>query len=159
MPARPNTPANIWRHVYPDLNSGCWLWGGAPMMNGYGRLRMGDHVHLAHRYFYQVAHGPIPAGMSVLHSCDTPLCVNPGHLRTGTARDNAQDCVRRGRKAVQPGERNAQAKLTESAVADIRRRTWVGDVPVEIANDHGVSPSLVSKIKHGHIWRAAPDAA
>lgn len=35
--------------------------------------------------------------MLVLHSCDTPACVNPDHLRVGTPLDNMQDKMKRNR--------------------------------------------------------------
>ena len=35
---------------------------------------------LAHRVAYAEAHGAIPEGFDVHHSCETPLCVNPEHL-------------------------------------------------------------------------------
>ncbi|WP_428985700.1 HNH endonuclease [Sinomonas terricola] len=41
--------------------------------------------------------GSIPDGAHILHSCDNPPCVNPGHLRPGTRFDNMQDKVLRGR--------------------------------------------------------------
>ena len=43
------------------------------------------------------AHGPIPDGLLVLHSCDNPSCVNPDHLRVGTQAENIQDRDAKGR--------------------------------------------------------------
>jgi hypothetical protein len=33
----------------------------------------------------------------VRHSCNTPACINPAHLRVGTQRDNMQDMIQAGR--------------------------------------------------------------
>lgn len=35
----------------------------------------------------------------VCHACDVPCCVRPAHLFVGTAVDNRQDAIRKGRVA------------------------------------------------------------
>lgn len=77
----------------------CWLWRGATLPGGYGTMggeRCGKHI-VAHRYAYEQANGPIPAGMLVCHDCDTPGCVNPAHLFLGTHETNMQDLKSKGR--------------------------------------------------------------
>lgn len=76
---------------------GCWLWTASTARGGYGQLRVGNTTVRAHRLSYELAFGSIPNGMSILHACDEPLCVNPAHLRAGTDADNMQDAVARGR--------------------------------------------------------------
>lgn len=51
----------------------------------------------AHRVAYEIANGPIPDDLWVLHSCDNPPCCNPSHLRVGTYKDNVRDRVERDR--------------------------------------------------------------
>lgn len=93
------TRAALFAKVEPEPNSGCWLWAASLRpVSGYGQLRIGASVKFAHRVSYALHRGPIPAGLFVCHHCDTPSCVNPDHLFLGTAKDNAQDSLRKGRQ-------------------------------------------------------------
>ncbi|TBO59025.1 HNH endonuclease [Streptomyces kasugaensis] len=65
----------------------CYLWTGAQSEKGYGAFRDGRTVR-AHRYAYEQAHGPIPAGLDVDHRCRRRACVRPSHLRAITHREN-----------------------------------------------------------------------
>lgn len=82
--------------TYPEPNTGCFLWNGG-LCHGYGTACINKKQQLAHRWSWELHRGPIPEGMDVLHKCDTPLCVNPDHLKLGTQKDNAQDMSRKGR--------------------------------------------------------------
>lgn len=76
---------------------GCWLWTGYTSTFGYGMMRFMGKSQNAHRLSWQVHRGPIPDGLSVLHKCDVPACVNPDHLFLGTQSDNMKDCASKGR--------------------------------------------------------------
>lgn len=76
--------------------AGCWPWKGN-LTRGYGRVNIGRIKAKPHRVAWEMANGPIPAGMFVLHRCDNPACVNPAHLAIGTHDDNMADMVTRGR--------------------------------------------------------------
>lgn len=84
----------------PEPMSGCWLWTGSLNNKGYGQFRINyppKKLWLAHRWLYTQLMGEIPTGLVLRHSCDTPACVNPDHLETGTNSDNVQDMLKRGR--------------------------------------------------------------
>lgn len=81
----------------------CWLWTGPTSADGYGYLRIGSRSDgtrgsvRIHRLAYELAHGPVPKGLCVCHSCDHPQCINPAHLWVGTRAQNNADRVRKGR--------------------------------------------------------------
>jgi len=143
----PKAPFESWYTAVPE--SGCWLWTGGLLWNGYGAFKHQGHPRRAHRVSWELANGPIPEGMQVLHTCDVRSCVNPDHLFLGSQLANMHDMIRKGRKVASPGERNGMAKLTAAQAAEIRADTRVQRA---IAQDYGVSQSLVSLIKLGVTW-------
>src|SRR5882724_12219860 len=67
-----------------DDETGCWLWTGFIMDNGYGRFGSGGkrgQILLAHRFSYEHFVGKIPDDEELHHKCLTKRCVNPQHLR------------------------------------------------------------------------------
>jgi hypothetical protein len=135
----------------PEPNTGCWLWMGSVMNSGYGRFCVGYHDSSAHRHSYEIFVGEIPEGMSVLHRCDTKLCVNPRHLFLGTQDTNMKDMASKGRSCK--GSKNAGAKLGESSVIEIRRLINDGLSQQEIASQFGVTFQAISSISRGITWR------
>lgn len=89
--------ARFWPKVQKGENDECWLWTGAVQRDGYAHFGYRRRTLTASRFSYELAKGPIPAGMDILHSCDNPRCVNPAHLRPGTHLDNMQDKNAKGR--------------------------------------------------------------
>jgi len=133
----------------------CWNWRGPKNKLGYGRIGEGGHhgkLLLTHRLSWELANGPIPAGLCVLHHCDNPSCVNPRHLFLGTIADNSRDMINKGRAASKKGERNGQAKLTEEDVHEIRWMLSRGALHRVIAEKYGVARPTIGLINSGGTW-------
>ena len=138
-------------HKKYEINkSGCWIWTAGTSPNGKG-VQYPKHwtddgrSTGAHRFSFQLAHGPIPQSMYVCHKCDTPLCVNPDHLFAGTHKDNMKDMVTKKRSFTGRGEdKKGRAKLTNKQADQIRKM----DVShLKIAAMFGVSQTTISRIK------------
>jgi hypothetical protein len=135
---------------YKANRNGCWIWTGRKNDSGYGTFGRA----LAHRLSYEEHVGPIPAGMVVMHLCDTPLCVNPAHLRAATRQENIRDMWEKGRGTNNPraGEAHPMRKLDAAAVRDIRAAAASGQLQREIAARYGVGREVVSSIVRGATW-------
>ena len=137
----------FWRLVDRGGPDECWIWLAGKDAGGYGQFRR----RYTHRISWALVSGEIPEGMFILHSCDNRSCVNPAHLSPGTAADNAQDMVSRGRQTS--GVRNAMAKLTDLDVGDIRRVYAAGEKGQrDIAAAYGINKSAVSRIINRKRW-------
>ena len=109
---------NWWSKVAVADPDACWLWTAGTDRDGYGKFAIGhggqNQTHTrAHRFAYETFVGPIPDGHVVMHTCDTPPCVNPAHLMTGTPLDNNDDKVAKGRHSVPWGTPLARSQQNE----------------------------------------------
>ncbi len=125
--------------------------------------------------------------MLVCHTCDNPLCcrnddegwyelngvLHPrrGHLWIGTAADNTQDMIAKGRQAtglrestivvVPPGiafgERHGISKLTDQDVREIRARHASEKISYKrLGKDYGIDQSTTYRIVHRKTWQHIP---
>jgi len=116
--------ARFWLYVDRLGPDECWPWTGAQSAgDGRGYIGLGGGSHrmmrasrIALALACDVDPDAIPSDFFVCHTCDNPNCVNPAHLYVGTALDNAQDCVKRGR-----GRGKLSCSQREAVVAAYRR--------------------------------------
>lgn len=135
-----HAPANERFLRFVRMGDGCWEWTGSLRSTGYGQFYSGTRPIGAHRYSWEMTHGPIPAGLCVLHSCDNRLCVRPDHLWLGTVAENNADAARKGRM---------HSKLSGDQVLEIRRRRLAGEDRRSLAAAFGVDVSMVDRIANG----------
>ncbi len=134
--------ARFWAKVDRRGPDECWPWLGCLRDHkGYGSFYDGTRNVPAHRYAFSLAGGVIPDGHDLLHSCDTPACVNHAHLSVGTHKENMADMVEKGRAA---------RKLTDGQIADARAAVAAGERITHVARRLGVN--------HTALYRHLPRA-
>lgn len=145
----------FWSSV--DKTDCCWNWMAGKTRTGYGQFKAGG-LHGAHRYSYVLRHSHIPQGMQINHHCDNRACVNPDHLYAGTAKQNMQDMLRRGRDRV-IGSRNGHASLNEEIIPFVRLWLSKGYKQREISQAFGIGRNTLYYIKSGRSWSHVMPAA
>ncbi len=136
----------FWSKV--NQNDDCWLWVGALRQTKksrklhYGSFKIGGRAgknYLVHRVSYAIAKGE-PGQKEVCHSCDTPLCVNPSHLWTGTQDDNLRD----------RDEKNHHYKIL--TIEQVREIFTSCETHHRLGNRYGVSQGTIYDLKTGRTW-------
>lgn len=141
------------RHI-PLTESGCWIWTKAVNKKGYGIAWNGNKPVFAHRLSYETYNEAIPDSLLVMHTCDTPSCINPKHLVAGTDSDNAKDRENKGRGRSIVGEEHHGAKLTEVDVIAIRNKFIPRVVTYKmLAEEYNVTPRTIKSIVTNQNWK------
>ena len=97
---------SIVKKSIPEPNTGCWLWIGAILNSGYGKVQCLGKLIPAHRASYLLFRGEIPDGMYVCHRCHLKLCVNPDHLYVASNSQNIIDSINVRGSWATIGEKN-----------------------------------------------------
>lgn len=148
--------------VYPDPNTGCWIWAGAMLKEGYGTIWAWDTVRLAHRVSFELYFnsGIFTSDQLVLHKCNNRWCVNPQHLYLGSQFDNMNQAYKQGRIAksfLDAPKPVSQYDLTGSFIKTfVSIREAARTIP---ASKHGISKSCKEnhRTSGGYYWRYAID--
>ena len=165
------TEERFWTHVTKGDGDECWRWTASTTKRrgGYGRMKVDGKLICAHRYAWELANGPVPDGLRVLHRCDNPICVRASHLFLGTQLDNIRDRDEKCRTArgftsgaiTHPekmyharGEKHPVAKLTDDKVAEIRMLFAVGNITkAELARRFHVGEYCIFAVVTRATWR------
>ena len=89
-------PERVKQRAYerwePDLD--CWISTYSVASHGYAQIGWQNagrtKMVLAHRASWEHINGPVPAGMTLDHTCKNRRCVNPNHLRVLDNYENAR---------------------------------------------------------------------
>lgn len=114
---------------------GCWVWTGGTSSDGYGIVRRKPTQVFAHRLSWELANGPVPAGLKVRARCHDKRCVNPEHLYL--ARSKADGPPREGQPPAPP---------TRPQVED--SSTWRGPgMPRQVEESSTCPPALLAHVE------------
>jgi HNH endonuclease len=150
----------FWKKVTIAKRNECWLWNAYRSKAGYGSFWYQNTIMAASRFAFLTTGVPIPEGYQVCHKCDNPPCVNPRHLFLGTAKDNHDDSMAKGRANTQLnpflmlGENNPASSLTKKKVRKIRRLYATGEFSQKgLAMRFHIAQPTVYKIVNGLRWK------
>jgi hypothetical protein len=142
--SHPRAVALVNLHAVPGpTDDACYEWTGSLTGTGYARVNVWADGHawtlMAHRVAYQLAHGLLPDGHEVGHSCHDRdascragnacphrRCCHPGHLVAQSHLDNMRQSWRRRRGRT--GETCPHAVTVETADG-LRCRTCLRLLP------------------------------
>lgn len=134
----------------------CLIWPFHVDKDGYGRVRppveeFGRITFGAHRLAFKLKYGRWPEPLGT-HSCDTPRCCNPRHIKEGTHSTNQGEKAARGRSLR--GVQQHDAKLNDDLVRKIR----VEYKPYKfgfhrLATKYGITKPIIKGIIDGRLWR------
>ncbi len=148
----------FWDKVAIAGPEDCWPWTASLKSSGYGqfKVRADRPPQSASRVAWMLFYGE--AGLfHVLHHCDNPPCCNPRHLFLGTAADNADDMVSKGRQ-ITPDRpsikaiREAQRRLSDADIEEARRSVRQGESRRSVARRLGVHPTTIIRLINEKHW-------
>jgi hypothetical protein len=119
--------------------------------SGYMTIKHGKQTMYVHRIVLHAFVGPCPPGLECRHLSGNRSDNRwPENIKWGTKEENTEDRARHGMDLI--GERNSQAKLTESEVLEIKDLLpHFSDK--KLAKRYGVSYGTIWKIRSGRKWR------
>jgi uncharacterized UBP type Zn finger protein len=125
--------------------SGCWIWMAALWsQDRYGCFGSRGKMESAHKVSLRLYKGiDAPPNISVCHTCDVSLCVNPEHLFVGTHTDNMRDMVKKGR------HKNPKQKLSSEDLEKARTMRREGMQVKQIAQHFGMDRGHMSTLLKG----------
>ena len=145
------TYTRFWSKVDICEDDECWNWMAShnpetlrPM------FRINTILVYAYRMAYALHHKRQLTTKYILHSCDNGSCCNPAHLREGTAKENIEDMMKRGRAN---NEAKVSKKFTPEQINRIRQLAETGMTILDISRLLDTSFRAVRNIVLRHTYR------
>lgn len=157
------------RCVVDDI-TGCWLWKGAITREGQARIWQYDFAAQKmaampgkKAVWYAINQKPLPSGWLVYGTCNCQTCMNPEHIKDGTAADW-------GRHMSDSGiHKNSIPRMLASRRTGMKRSVMTPETLREVlasnesgkalARRLGVSMQTISKARNGHLVAFSPIAS
>lgn len=131
----------------------CLVWPFSHALHGRGVVGIRGINRSAPWAMCAAAHGDPPtAAHEAAHTCGNGHlgCVNPGHLRWATRKENEADKLAHG--TLRRGSAINTSKLSKACVKEIRRRLAEGETGVALAERFNITTSAISAIRTGKAW-------
>jgi hypothetical protein len=96
------------------------------------------------RILYQRRHGALPTYIYVCHKCDNPNCILDAHHFLGTAKDNRQDALSKGRLV-----RSAESRVKTSVSGKLRFKKKSERVKMSVAMRTAHTPEVAKNKSNG----------
>lgn len=145
------------RHRRPAIMTDTWLTLRRVFCLGYptaNLARSGKKTACRiHRIVLETFDGPCPEGMVAYHGDGDRANSVLANLRWDTSKSNSDDTLLHGRRSRGS---NANSKLDEVSVHEIRRLRAEGIPTRELAVVFGVSPKTIGTIANRRSWRHLP---
>jgi hypothetical protein len=116
---RENTKEHILSKIYPEPNSGCWLWEGTILKSGYGQTNWQGKPIYVHRLVFSFFRSEDITNLFLDHLCRNRACANPDHLEPVT---NKENCLRGNSTKNKQGI----CHVCSSLIVPLRMRTRKG---------------------------------
>ena len=158
--------AGPWEYFVRKVRIGtpdqCWEWMGSVGGPGYGNWycdvpgfpRQGTAHRRTYALFFEH-----PGDLQINHRCGNRRCCNPDHLYAGTQRQNWEDAVEHQTASAPPNfygkaVRNqfGYSQLDEDKVREIRRRRENGERGVDLADEFGISQTVIYLVYKRKNW-------
>ncbi len=145
-------------------DKGCWMWVGKVNSHGYGVFFNDGKAIQASRLALRLFVRQDEFGECALHHCDNPGCVRPEHLYWGNKKENAADCINRGRFYFMPGrkgETSPNHRFTNADVIEMRRLHWqehesYSEIGRMFRTNSGRVHNICNGVRWGHVKEGLP---